>query len=431
MENNELILFLFQISLILMTAIIFGQIMQRFRQPAIIGELIAGIILGPTVLKLIFPAFFNMVFPDSKVLSSPLNLFTQFGMLIFMFCAGLEVNLDFAWKYKKYILFTSIGGILLPLILGIGIVRALPGLFDKLPGMSIWLYSLFIGIAISISALPVIFKTLIDLNLVKTKIGIVIMSSATVNDLFGWTLFAGIIGMFKSHESIFQTITFSILKLSIFLIVIIFIVVKSGKLTSQNYEKLHAKSNNFIGVILLCILIIASIAEWLSIHPFFAVFLLGVTISRYFKLKETQIYDILNNIAIYFFAPIYFTTVGLKTNFYAHFDITIVISVILVACAGKILGSGLGAYFGGMNIKDSLCVGFGMNSRGAVEIILASVALDLNLITVKIFVALVIMAIFTSLISGPVIKLILSDEESVSDLSTTHSKNYKHMIKQK
>jgi Kef-type K+ transport system membrane component KefB len=163
----------------------------------------------------------------------------------------------------------------------------------------------------------------------------------------------------------------------------------------------------FIGLITIFLLIAAALAESIGLHAIFGAFLIGVALGQD-KEANHQVHDIIYQFAISFFAPLYFVSIGLKANFATHFDAGLVFVVLLIACLGKIAGASLGAWWGGTLPRQALAIGFGMNARGAMEIILASVALEYGLINQKIFVALVVMALFTSMLSGPAMQWLMN-----------------------
>jgi Kef-type K+ transport system membrane component KefB len=146
----------------LAAALMFGQVARRFGQPTVLGELVGGIFLGPTVLKSFFPSLFKYFFPTNTTITPEINSFIQLGMLLFMFVTGLEVNLGLVWKKRSHVLYTSLFGIFIPLCLGIGMALFFPWRQDQVTGVNKWIFVLFIGTALSISALPVILKTLVD-----------------------------------------------------------------------------------------------------------------------------------------------------------------------------------------------------------------------------------------------------------------------------
>jgi Kef-type K+ transport system membrane component KefB len=165
--------------------------------------------------------------------------------------------------------------------------------------------------------------------------------------------------------------------------------------------------SGFIGLITIIVLLAAALAEALGIHAIFGAFFVGVALGRAFGQDDQHVHTIIYQFAISFFAPLYFVSIGLKADFAAHFDLPLVLIVFVIACAGKIGGASLGAWLGGMPRQEALAVGFGMNARGAMEMILASVALEYQVIDQRIFVALITMALTTSMLSGPVMQRLL------------------------
>jgi Kef-type K+ transport system membrane component KefB len=309
-------------------------------------------------------------------------------------------------------LLTSILGILLPFSLGFGAVWLWPEQWGALAHHNVLILGLFIGTALSISALPVIARILKDLGLLNQELGLVIMAAAIVNDLIGWTFFAIIISDFAPaglpNRRIWLTVS---------LILVFFIVMLTlGRWAGQHalrWMQLHLPwPSGFIGVTAILVLSAAAIAEAIGIHAFFGAFLVGVALAQNNQTHSQQAHETVYQFVVSFLTPIYFVSIGLKANFLTHFDLPLIILVLVVACAGKILGAALGAKLGGMSNREAWAIGFGMNARGAIEIILAAVALEYGLIDQRIFVALVITAVVTSMMSGPAIQSILGSKIS-------------------
>jgi Kef-type K+ transport system membrane component KefB len=248
------------------------------------------------------------------------------------------------------------------------------------------------GTALSISALPVIARILMDLDLLKTELGGVIMGVATINDIIGWSIFALILSSLKTDISLSLNLGFTAGVLVVTACILY--------LTHRNRAWLDAPlPGGIIDLIALAMLAASITSEFIGAHGIFAAFLAGVILSqrsarRILILKKTYLPVMM------VLAPIYFVSIGLKTNFVANFDLAIVLLVFSVACIGKITGASLGAMSGGITKRRALAVGFGLNARGAMEIVLASAALDYGLIEGRIFVALVVMAMATTVISG-------------------------------
>jgi Kef-type K+ transport system membrane component KefB len=268
------------------------------------------------------------------------------------------------------------------------------------------MFALFIGMALSISALPVIARILIDLDLIKRELGMVVMAAATIDDLVGWSLFAMILSNFMPNGlpggSLWVTIS---LVLGLFALML-----SVGRWAGQHALRwLQSHSTwpgGFIGVTAILVLAAAATAESIGIHGVFGAFLVGVALAQSSE-KRNQAHEMIYQFVVSFFAPIYFVSIGLRANFVANFHLPLVLLILLVACVGKICGVSFGAWMGKMPPREALAVGFGMNARGAMEMILASIALEYKLIDQRVFVALIVMALVTSILSGPIMQRLL------------------------
>lgn len=405
MTSSQFHVFFLQIGLMLTVAWLFGYLMKRLQQPVVLGEIIGGIVLGPTVLGFVCPDVYTTLFPLDKTITTSIDALLKVGMLFFMFAAGLEVNLIHFRHSKWLITATSLVGGILPFALGFGLVVLFPALWGQMDRPL--LLALFMGTALSISALPVIARILMEMDLLSSRIGMTIMTSAMINDLVGWVLFAFILrnlGRAGLDGNILKTLglmlTYTALILS-FGRWLVRPVINSTRLF-QNW------SGGLLTFVAVLIMLAAVGAEQIGIHAIFGAFLAGMALSQGHNPKqEKTITAMIQPFALNFFAPLYFVSVGLKANFSSQFDGSLCILIFLVACLGKIIGAGLGAKWGGMRWREALAVGVGLNARGAIEIILASVALDYHLIDQRIFIALVLMAFLTTLLSSASIKYLL------------------------
>ncbi len=407
MEHTDMSLFFLQICVMLLTALIFGQIAKKLGQPSVIGELLGGILIGPTVLGASSLGVFDELFPMETSISPELDRFIEFGMLLFMFIAGMEMKWNIAKGLKKQVCFSSLFGILIPLCLGagIGFIFPISQAYDR--SAEQWIYALFMGTVLSISSLPVILKTLLDLNLLKSDVGAVIMSSSAVSDLIGWTIFSCLASIVKSEGDVAAAVIGSMLKIAGFIVLLFIAVYGARKVSTKMKNKITRKETASIILLIVSVLFTAAIAEKAEVHSLFAVFLLGVAFRNCMKFTNVGAIRHIYWLAMEFFAPLYFVSIGLKTNFLYAFDLSLTAGILLIACIGKIMGSGLGAAAGGMEWRKAACVGFGLNSRGTIGIMISSTAWELNIIDEKVFVALIMMSIITSLISGPAMKKML------------------------
>jgi Kef-type K+ transport system membrane component KefB len=396
-----MVIFFLEIAVMLSMALFCGQLMSRFSFPAVFGELFGGIILGPTVWGWLSPGTYHWLFPTLGAVYHGRDALIQICMLFFLFAAGLEMNLSLIKKRGINIAWASLTGIVVPFIMGFGIVVLFPDLWEgHFQGKTLF-FAMFMGTALSISALPVIARTLMDLELMNTDIGMIITGTATINDLVGWSLFAFILSNFAS-ESIIDIpphITFIL----VFLLFAFMLTI--GRILAQKalkWLKLYMPwPGAFLGITTILILLAAACAEVLGIHAIFGAFLVGLAFSQNLE-KRDEAHEMIYQFVMYFFAPLYFVSIGLRANFVASFDLTLVLVVLLVACIGKILGVTLGLRASKMPWRQSAVIGFGLNARGAMEMILATIARDAGIIDDRLFVALVVMALITSVLSGPI-----------------------------
>jgi Kef-type K+ transport system membrane component KefB len=394
-------MFLVQIGAMLGTALVFGQLMGRLRQPVVLGELLGGVCLGPTVLGALAPAIYARLFPPDGAAALARAALIDIGMLFFLFVAGLEVNLAQLRRRGLSAALTSLLGTLVPFGLGWGSVWLFPGLWGAPSGVEGPFFGLFVGTALSISALPVIARILMDLKLIHRDIGVVMMTAATINDIIGWTLFAVVLGAAGTagHASGGWATVGSVAGAAVLIWGVGHWLVQP---IVRRLQPALTWPSGFIGAVTVLMLGAAALLERLGLHAILGAFLAGVALGQGLELRKgNQAHEIIYQFAVSFFAPLYFVSIGLRVDFAAHFDLGLVLFVLVIASAGKLAGAGLGAWLGGMAPREAMAVGWGMNARGAMEMILASVALDHGIIDQRLFVALVVMAFVTSMLSGP------------------------------
>ncbi len=383
---------------------IFAELGKKFKLPIVMGELIVGIILGPTILGMINPELFNFLFPRTGNIPIALDGIFSLSVIMLLFVAGMEVQLSLVLKQGKVAVYTSMFSMIIPFFTGFAVAWFFPEIFSisNEHGPKL-LFALFFGTALSISALPVIARILMDMNLFKTNIGMVIIASAMFNDLIGWLIFSVILSMTNhsqtDHLSLGYTIMY-IIGFGLFMLTI------GKKIIDKTLPWMQTKLSWPGGVLSISLgicLLSAAFTEAINIHAILGAFIAGIAFGDSVHLRE-QAREIIHQFVTNFFAPLFFVSIGLKVNFIENFDPLIVAIVLILAFLGKVIGATIGARLGGMSKNNSIAVGFGMNARGAMEIILGTLALNAGLISKPIFVALVIMALVTSLTSGPLMK---------------------------
>lgn len=409
MTHQEIVLLFISLAVLLGSARILGELARRVHQPAILGELIAGILLGPTILGRITPYWAQAIFPAHGPLATVQEGLRTVAIVLFMLVAGMEVDLSVIRRQGKSASVVSLMGILVPFLTGFAAAWLFPQALGGTRKTDPFIFAAFIATAMSISALPVIARTLMDLNLYRSDMGMIVIAAAIFDDLVGWLLFAVILGAAgrsgaEPHgilHTIGLTLSFVLLMLSV-----------GRSLIHRVLPWIHAHMSwpgGFLGFAFTIALLGAACTTWIGIHPIFGAFLTGIALGDSSHVRE-QTKKVMSQFVSYFFAPLFFASIGSKVDFVAHFDPLVVLSVCLIAVFGKVLGCGLGARFTGTAPREAWSIGLCLNARGAMEIIVGVLALQSGLIGEPLFVALVLMALLTSAVSGPLVGRILKKQ---------------------
>jgi Kef-type K+ transport system membrane component KefB len=406
LNNTDLVALLLAIGTMLILSRIVAELGKRWKMPVVMGELLVGIVLGPTVLGTLNPDLFGTLFPlkTNPHFSIALDGIVSLSVILLLFVAGMEVQLPVVLRQGKAAITTGLGSMIIPFTTGFAIAWWKPEWFGLTTAQSEgYIFPIFLGTALSISALPVIARILMDLNLFKTNIGMIIIASAMFNDLIGWLVFSFILSYAgkngAEHMSVWTTV-FAILAFGAFMLFV------GRKLIDKALPWVQTKLSWPGGVLALCMSVCmfsAAFTESIHIHAILGAFIAGIAIGDSVHLRE-QAREIIHQFVTNFFAPLFFVSIGLKVNFIQHFDWLIVTIILVLAFVGKVVGAGIGSRLAGIDHRSSMAIGFGLNARGAMEIILGTLAYDAGLISQTVFVALVIMALITSLSSGPLMR---------------------------
>jgi Kef-type K+ transport system membrane component KefB/mannitol/fructose-specific phosphotransferase system IIA component len=402
--HSDLTALLLSLAVLLAVARALGEIVRRLGQPAVLGEILAGILVGPTVLGRLAPDLYFALVPASGQAAVALEAVSTLGITLFLLVAGIEVDLSAVWKQGKLALSVGAFGMVVPFGLGFAAASLAPTLLGMEPGADRLVFALFLSTALSISALPVIARTLIDLDLYRTHLGMRVMPAAVLQDVAGWLVFAVVLSMMGGEQgvgieyAVILTLGFAAAMLTV------------GRwLIDRTLPWIQAHLSwpgGVIGFALSLTLFGAAFTEWVGIHAIFGAFFVGIAIGDSKHLRSETRFTIESFIS-FFFAPIFFASIGLRVDFLQAFSPLLVIVVLAIAIAGKFLGCLIGARIGRLGRRESWAIASAMNARGAMEIILGLLALQYGVIGERMFVALVVMALVTSLMGGPMIQLIL------------------------
>jgi Kef-type K+ transport system membrane component KefB len=401
--THPVAILLLQILTIIFTARTFGFIFNKVGQPTVIGEILAGIFLGPSVLGTWFPEFSSFLFPVASL--GNLNLLSQIGLLLFMFVIGMELDLNVLKTKAKDAVIISHASIIIPYALGMGLAYFIYQEFAP-PTIDFTAFSLFMGIAMSITAFPVLASILRERNLTKTKLGAIAITCAAADDVTAWCILAAVIAIVKAGS--IASSVFTIAMALGYLFIMIKLVQPFLKKLGEVYSNKESLSLNIVGAIFGILLISSFITEVIGIHALFGAFLAGAIMPPVFNFRKLIIEKV-ESVSLGLLLPLFFVFTGLRTQIGllndSHMWLVCVL-IILTAIVGKFGGSMLAARIVGQSWKDSLSVGALMNTRGLMELVVLNIGYDLGVLKPEIFAMMVLMALVTTFMTGPALDLI-------------------------
>jgi len=394
---------LLQIISILIVSRIFGYLFAKIGQPTVIGEILAGIVLGPSLLGYFYPEAFHFLFAAKSL--GNLYILSQIGLILFMFTVGMELNIN---KLKEKISETYVishASIIIPYFFGMLMAYYVyeefaSKLTDFLP------FALFIGISMSITAFPVLARIVQEKGLSKTHLGTIAIASAANDDVTAWCILAAVIAISKtgSFVSSLYTIGFAVL----YVIVMLFLVRPFLKRIGNIYSNSEVLNKSIVAFLLLILIISAFVTQVIGIHALFGAFLAGVVMPQLTHFRKLVI-DKIEDVSVTLLLPLFFVFTGLRTEIgllnSPHLWIICGI-FILVAVSGKFMGGAFSARILGETWKDSLSIGILMNTRGLMELIVLNIGYEMGILPPSIFVMLVIMALVTTFMTTPALSII-------------------------
>lgn len=405
MHEHAILVFLLGLAILLGVARLLGELGRSIGLPLVVGEIATGILVGATGLRRVSPAAYEWLFPPGAP-ADMLSGYTTVAVVLLLVVAGLEVDLGIVKRRGRSAMLVAALGIFMPLVGGFVLGSVVPESALGAAGNRS-LFAVFIGVALSISALPVIAKTLFDLGLFKTDVGLLVMTVAMVDDLFGWIAFSILLGPIRGGGIevgvLLRTLVLAVLFAVACLLPGRRVIDRVLGILEQHAEVAPGRVLSLIAVVAM---IGASVTQAIGIHAVLGGFIVGVAFGDSPKLRDRTrhtVHMFVTNV----FAPVFFASVALRVDFLASFDLALSVVVFVVATAAKLVGCAGGARLTGLPWREAMAVGFGLNARGAMEIILALLAREAKLIDDSMFVALVAMAIGTSLLAGPTMKRLL------------------------
>ncbi len=399
LSEEHLLVFLLQVLLLLGLARGLGELCSRFGQPRLVGEILVGVLLGPTLLGRFAPELFHFLFPADLVQISMLGTVAWFGVLFLLLETGLEVDLSSAWRLRGPSLRIGIIGVVVPLAIGFAASLALPTRY--LPGEEQRvIFALFLGTAMAISAMVIIARVLRDLDLIKSDLGLVTLCGYAVNDVLAWVIFSLVLGVGARTAPdlaglgllLAVTLGFTALALTVGPRLVRSLILAIG-------DRLPEQPGAILSFVVCLGLMCGAVTAALGLTALLGFFLAGIMAGEA-RLSE-HVRNVITQMVHAIFVPLYFASLALHVDFLGNFDLGLVSFVTGISIAGKFAGAWLGALGTGLSRQDRTSVGIAFTPSGVTGIVVASVALEAGILTVPVFVALVISAVISSLLVGP------------------------------
>ncbi|HEX7652429.1 MAG TPA: cation:proton antiporter, partial [Verrucomicrobiae bacterium] len=390
-----------QLILIILLARICGRVAAGLGQPAVVGEMVAGILLGPSLLGWVWPDFFHFIFPASSLGS--LRLFSQIGVCLFMFVVGMELNLTQLKQQAKTAMAVSQASILVPYLLGVITAFFLYTRFAQ-NGTSFVAFALFIGVSMSITAFPVLARILEERQMTHSPLGVTALICAAMNDVTAWCILAGVVAVAKAKS--LGSAGLNVVLLILF-VGLLWCLVKprlTGWLAKTEVRP-EQPGKGTMAAVLAVVFISALATDVMGVHALFGAFLAGLIMPARPALREFLGVR-LEHFSSVFLLPLFFAFTGLRLQIgllQDGGDVAIALGLVLIATVGKLGGTMLTARLTGMRWLDAFGLGALMNTRGLVELIALNIGYDLKILSPRIFAMLVLMALITTAMTGPML----------------------------
>jgi Kef-type K+ transport system membrane component KefB/nucleotide-binding universal stress UspA family protein len=402
-------LFIAQLALLMLVGRLLGELMVRVKQPAVMGQLVAGLVLGPSLLGALFPDLQHTIFPAAKEQKAMLDAVSQFGVLMLLLLTGMETDLRLVRRTGGTSAIASLAGIIVPFALGVALGEALPDAMLPDPGKRL-ITSLFLGTALSIASVKIVATVIREMNFMRRTVGQVILASAIIDDTVGWMITAvifslalqGHIDMLSLAQSVLGTLAFMGLSLTIGRRVVFIIIRWVNDVFKSDFAVITA--------ILLIMSAMALITDLIGVHTVLGAFVAGILIGES-PILTRHIDEQLRGLIIAFFMPVFFGTAGLSADLTILKDpslLFLTLGLIAIASIGKFGGAFVGGKLAGLTFRESFALGTGMNARGSTEVIVATIGLSMGALSQNLFTMIVTMAVVTTMAMPPTLRWALS-----------------------
>jgi Kef-type K+ transport system membrane component KefB len=409
----------FQLAAILIAARVCGSLARRAGQPRVCGEIAAGLALGPSLVGALFPQALATMFPADA--GPGLRMMSELGLVFLMLLVGLDLHVDELRRRKRAACAISVAGIVVPFALGLALAGVLhPALAPDRDPIA---FALFLGTAISITAIPTLARILDELHLQRTRIATLTTTAAALDDVVGWTLLAAVTALVQAR---FEPLE-ALVRLGAAALFAAMVVKGGRKLVQRRCERVEDpamfRSGTVLTLAVVAALSGAAVTDALGLSGIFGAFTVGIALGGDPRLRDA-IVERLQPLVLTLFLPIFFTYTGLRTDagaLHGAWVWALCALVVVVAVAGKVGGCALAAMTQKLSRSDALSIGVLMNTRGLMELVVINVGLDLGIIPHSVFFMLVVMAIVTTYMTAPLVRRILRDSEMAPGFTGTYA----------
>ncbi|MEV1171985.1 cation:proton antiporter [Nonomuraea sp. NPDC049784] len=404
---DSLLLFLLQAGLLLLVALVLGRIATRFGMPALVGELGTGVLLGPSLLGHVAPGVSDWLLPRDAAQFHMLDAVGQIGVLLLVGITGMHLDLDLIKRKGTTAVRVSAAGLVVPLLCGVGVGFLLPGSLMAAQGDRT-VFVLFLGVAMCVSAIPVIAKTLMDMNLLHREVGQLTLAAGTIDDVFGWLMLSVVSAMATTGLRA-GGIVQSLVALAIFVLLAVTVGRTAVGVLLRPVSR-PGSPGPAVAAVTVLLLGGAAATHALGLEAVFGAFIVGILIGQAPGF-DLSLLAPLRTVVLAVLAPIFFATAGLRMDLTALGDSAILLAalaVVAIAIAGKFVGAFIGALSSRLTRWEALALGAGMNARGVIEVIVAMVGLRLGVLNTASYTILILVAVITSLMAPPLLRLAMA-----------------------
>ncbi len=404
MHGDPILLFLIQVVIVLTLARVLGEVFRWFKQPPLAGEILAGVILGQTILGHLAPDLFHLLFPPDPLQEAMFRVTAEIGILFLLLVVGLEVNVASAWKMRHQTFTVAVTGVIVPLALGAAIAWLMYDQWMEVPAPRL-AFALLVGTGVAITAITVVARLLFDLKIVKSDLGLFLISAMALNELLGWAVLAvalGLVGAGAAGEGV-RVVGLTATLVGVLLFAA-FALTVGRTLTTRAFlwmEKKQLPSPAAPLSFVVCLGLLGGIVTAsLGVHPVFGFLLAGMMAGDPRGLSE-HTRSIIEQMVEAIFVPLFFAGISLQIDFISDFNVSMVLVVAALSIGGKFFGAGLGTLMVKMPAADKVPVAIAHIPGGPMGVLLASVAMEAGVIGPQMFVALVVASIVSALLVGP------------------------------